>query len=72
MPNLSSDITGDEWEYSHLIAKYVAHYNLTEHFISLAKTICSEIPSNETLVDRWHSLIIYNIDNTFQMQDLTT
>lgn len=71
MPNLSNDITGDEWEYSHLIAKYVAHYNLSEHFISLAKTICSEDPTNETLIDRYHSLIIYNIDNSFPIEDLT-
>lgn len=71
MPDLSSDITGDEWEYSHLIAKYVARYNLSEHFILLAKKICSQNSKNETLIDRYHSLIIYNIDNNFQIEDLT-
>lgn len=70
IPDLANNITKDEWEYSHLIAKYARKNNLGDIFISVAKNICSKNFSNKSLIDRYYLLIKHNIDNNIKIEDL--
>lgn len=56
--------------YSNLIVKYTLSHDFSEKFISFAKNICSKNPTNNTLIERYNALIVYNINNKFQKEDL--
>lgn len=70
LPNLSEDISEKEWHFAHLMAKYSCKLKIGSKFIEVAKKTCKKEKSNNSLIDRYFSLIYYNIDKSFNKNDL--
>lgn len=69
LPDLSGDITNDEWSYAHEMAKYAQKVNKGLEFKTLAIKICKENLENHSLIDRFHSLIFHKIDSEFNLKE---
>ena len=70
LPDLAGDITGIEWDYCHIIAKYARKYLLTDRFLECVKIMIKQNPTSKTLTERVLSLINYNFGQKLTAEDL--
>lgn len=70
MPHLENSISPSAWTFCHQMARYVAATKTSSKFIDYLKEYCKKFPNEESLVDKAHSLIIYNIDGGFDIEEL--
>lgn len=62
LPDLSSNLLGDDWDYSHTCAKYAANNGLDKSFeYVLRKQVNSHINSKSCL-EKAKALVLYNIN----------
>lgn len=69
-PDISNDIDHAIWSYCHEVGRFVKQNEIANDFIEYAKSICKKNKTNKSLVDRFHAIIIYNIDNSCQLKDI--
>ncbi len=68
LPNLSADISDNEWEFSNQIAELVHLLGLDESFIFYAKNT-AENSSSYSLKDRFQALIRYKLKQSLELTD---
>ena len=68
LPNLSADISENEWEFSNQIAELVHLLGLGESFISYAKKAAAN-SSSYSLKDRFQALIQYRLKQPLELTE---
>lgn len=69
-PDISKDMDRQIWSYCHEVGRFVKQNEIADDFIKYAKIMCRKNRTNKSLVDRFHAIIIYNIDKFYQIKDL--
>ncbi len=62
-PDLGEDITASMWLYCHEMGKIISFLKLEEKFFDFAKKTCSSNKENNSLIDRYYSIIIKYMEN---------
>lgn len=69
-PDIAGDMDHSIWSYCHEVGRFVKQNEIVDDFIKYAKSMCKKNRTNKSLVDRFHAIIIYNIDNAYQVKEL--
>ena len=68
VPNYCFSVSA--WSFCHQMARYAVVTKTSDKFIDYLKEYCKKYPDEESLLDKAHSLIIYNIDGGFDIEEL--
>lgn len=68
LPNLSGDITADEWSFSHSITKFALESGKDKEFFDMAVKTCKEDTNNNSLISRFESLIFQKLKNKYNLK----
>ena len=69
-PHLEESFSVSAWSFCHQMARYAVATKTSDKFIDYLKEYCKKYPNEESLLDKAHSLIIYNIDGGFDIEEL--
>lgn len=69
LPDLSKDMSYEQWSYAHSMANFARRVNKSDEFKNVALKICKENINNYSLIDRFDALIIYKIDSSYNIKE---
>ena len=70
LPNLEESITHTMWSYCHQMARYCKATEIGDKLIEHLRELVKKYPDEESLRDKAYTMVFYNIDPNFKIEDL--